>query len=677
VNLRTVRTIFFKEVVDALRDRRTLVAMIGVPVVLYPALFIFVSQTAIITQTRLAEQVSRVAVEGDGSAVLTPWLEEAENLQVIETGDGESAIAEGDLDALVVVGDPAVLEQGESLEVEIQFDATEEGSRQAQERVRQALLEKEEKLLLARLNEVQLDKSYVEPLAIRTENVAPPEKLAGSILGMIVPMIMVVMVGLGAFYPAVDLTAGEKERGTFETLLTTPAGRLEIVTGKFLTVFSLATFTGLLNVGSIMLVLAFQVAQLPEDMSETLQISLPPSAAALMVLVLIPLAFFISAAMMDVAVFARSFKEAQNFVSPFFIAITFPAALAAVPGFELNAVTQVIPVAGAALLYKELLVEGAAPEQIFAVLITTTAYALLALLLAGWLFQREDVVLNEEGGMALSLRRSELTPKDQPSVALSLFIFVVCLLLFFYLGQYAQSRDPLSGLLFSLWVVVLLPPIVILWLRRVNLREALFLRLPAPRPAAASLLMMLSWPLVLLELSVWHGRFLPIPPGLEEQFAQPITDIISRIGFGGALFVLAASPAICEEVLFRGAVLSGLKRRLPVWAGCLVVALLFGFMHLNVYRFALTAASGLVLAYMVWRSASLFTGVLGHFLVNATALFLASQYARDGAIREYIAGPIERGEGMNPVVVLPAAAVFISGFILMELTTKPSGKGVV
>ena len=170
----------------------------------------------------------------------------------------------GELDAVVMApeGFAATLASGGTAEVKIAYDAAEVLSREASDRIESALIKARDALVQERIEAEGLVETFAKPLILKWENVAQPGKATGSILGMILPLLMVVMLGVGAFYPAIDLTAGEKERGTFETLLSTPTSKTEIVFGKFFAVFALSMLAGLLNLASMMATLGFQLSQI-------------------------------------------------------------------------------------------------------------------------------------------------------------------------------------------------------------------------------------------------------------------------------------------------------------------------------------------------------------------------------------------------------------------------------
>lgn len=666
---RIVSTIFFKELRVMLRDKRTLIAMIGVPIILYPAILIITSQMTILHISTVEESSSRVTLQSQHPSPVMEWLAALPKIEFVETTDPEQSLLAGRVDAVVVVkghGRDALTEQG-SLPIEILYDATEARSRVASRRVFDALRKIQDSLLARRLEAERLPPEFVNPLFVTEKNVAPPTRIAGTLLATLLPVIMVLMVGIGAFYPAVDLTAGEKERGTFETLLSTPTSKFEIVCGKFLAVFTISLLTGLLNLGSMALTFAFHLSDLLQELQmgagDTV-IRIPPATGALMVLVMIPLALFISALMMSVAVFARSFKEAQNYVTPFFIAITIPAAFAGLPGLKLTAMSQFLPIVNVGLLFKALLTDRASAESVFTVFFSTAVFAALALVCATWLFQREELILAEEGGIPLSLRRAHLPARTAPTAGMGLVLYAFTLLLIFYVGVYTQSRHALFGLLITEWLLILAPTLGLLWYARVDLAAALNLRRVSVTGIAGAMLTAFSWLILAFQLGIWNSGILPMPEEMARQLQESLRfEDASPVVL---LLVLAVSPALCEEALFRGAMLSGFRRSMSGWVAVPLIGILFGLYHISIYRVALTGLTGIVLTYLVWRSGSIWTGVLAHFIVNGAAVLVATRRAP-----AFIIGFLEQREvsgGALPIWLLAAAvAGFAAGVALVSL----------
>ncbi len=668
---RIVRTIFFKELLDTFRDRRTLIAMVGVPVILYPALFILATQATLIQQSRMEKTRAKVAVTGEDASQIVGWLEAEEKIEVTPSDEPLADLEAGKLDAVVTVpaGVAEALEAGGTAEIEIAYDAAEVVSRKASDRLEEVLRKARDALIAERIENEGLADTFAKPLKLTWENVAPPSKATGSILGTILPLLMVVMLGVGAFYPAVDLTAGEKERGTFETLLSTPTSKMEIVFGKFFAVFTLSMLTGLLNLASMIATLLFQLTQIMDATEGTdfaLDITdIPPQTFAAILLVLIPLSLFISAMMMSVALLARSFKEAQNYVTPFFMALIIPASIVAIPGVELTPGTQFIPVGNVSLLFRDLMMGKATLDEVFIVFLVTTVYALIALVIATWMFQREDVILSEESGIPLTFNRDRIEARELPSLGTSLGIFAVVMLLIFYAATYAQSRNLHLGLLLTQYGLILVPVLLALWYVKANPKTTLNLRPPRAGAALGTLLMAPAWVVISIQLGVYHNRVLPAPPELMELAEKLFAVSELPGGVWTLLFIVAISPAICEEVLFRGMLLSGFRQRLPQWAAILAVGILFGFFHLSIYRLVPTGLTGIFFTYLVLRSGSIYLAMFAHFVLNGLSILIETGNF-PAFVMDFLENANIEQSGLPLWVVGTAIAVFLAGIILME-----------
>ncbi len=665
-----VFTILRKELLDTMRDKRALLLMVGVPVILYPALLIIASQATIMQMDKMKSTASRVALSAPDAQV-EQWLADLDDVELQTPADPSAALHANDIDALVVLDDSFQedVAQDRSGGIEIQYDSAEPASQIARERLEQAFEKHSKELLRQRLDKRSISEDYIQPLAVKSENVAPPSKTTGAVLGLALPVLLVVMLGLGAFYPAIDLTAGEKERGTFESLLTTPISKLDIVFGKYLTVCILSMFTGMLNLASMAMTFSFQLAQLRESVG-SFQVQLSPGTILLVVIIILPLSLFISAVMMSLAMFARSMKEAEFFLTPFLFLIMFPALLTAVPGMELTAAIQFIPITNVALLFKELMVSPTSWEAVFPVFLSTTIYAMLAILFAVWVFQREEVVLSEEKGIPLTLRRSQFRPRNAPTPGMALWLFGIALLLLFYGGSYVQQRELWSGILITQWLLFAAPLVLLLWYVRVNVREALYLHLPTIQAFAATLIIASAWLVLVMQVGFWQQKVLPIPEEMAKEMERLFTGGQQSVWV--TLLIIALSPAICEELLFRGAILSGLRQVLPVWAAIIVVGVLFGLMHISVFKIVSTALSGMVLTYLVIRSGSILTSMTAHFMVNGAAVIVTSGVLPKGIEDRLDLASMEQ-HGVPLTIFTVAAVVFVAGIVMMEMVTRRRG----
>ncbi|HUR55488.1 MAG TPA: ABC transporter permease subunit, partial [Gemmataceae bacterium] len=207
----------------------------------------------------------------------------------------------------------------------------------------------------------------------------------------IIPFLLVMWMLTGAIYPAIDMTAGEKERGTMETLLISPAERAEIVAGKFLATTTLGFGTAVWNV--LLMVIAVTVAQqfFPYPLL---------SAGGLLVCVLaaLPLAMLFAAGCLALGIFARSTKEGNYYMVPMFFVVLPLGYWSMAPGIELDARMSWVPITNALLLQQRLMAvrPDAFPWQhVPAVVISLTACVAAALYLAVKQFKREAVLFRE------------------------------------------------------------------------------------------------------------------------------------------------------------------------------------------------------------------------------------------------------------------------------------------
>jgi sodium transport system permease protein len=237
----------------------------------------------------------------------------------------------------------------------------------------------------------------VKPFDVRTENVAPPEKVGGNAIGGIVPYLFLLLCFTGAMYPAMDLTAGEKERGTMETILCSPVARLDLVLGKFLMVLTASLGTVICSLISMGLTVAIGGPLLAgmagggRGAAAALPTVDPLGLVAVFAMVF-PMAVLFSAGLLAISLFAKSFKEAQSYVSPLVIVIVLPAVIGVLPGVELNARLALVPILNVSLVSKEL-VSGVWQWPYIALIFgSTSVYAALALGLAVRMFNREDVL---------------------------------------------------------------------------------------------------------------------------------------------------------------------------------------------------------------------------------------------------------------------------------------------
>lgn len=625
--------VLLKELRETLRDRRTLLMMIAVPVLLYPVIFVVSEQLFLFGQRSLEEQASPVAIVGGEPGDLLELVRSDSALRLVPvTGDPEKAIRSDSVAAVALLGPER--EADASRPVTIVFDAASDRSRQGRQKLRGVLAAWRDTLLQRRLSAHGLTPGFARPIAVSDSSVARPEEVGGYTLGRILPLLLVVVTLLGAFYPAIDLAAGEKERGTLETLLTAPVPARSVVTGKFVAVALIGVVAAALNLASM--VLTFQTGLVQMADVPNLKVSLSAGALVVIFLTLIPLAVLFSALFLGIAVRSASFKEAQNALTPIYMLVIVPAMLPLFPGIDFGPLLALVPVAGVSFLFRDLMAGDAVAWKAFLVVGSTVLYAVAALAFAAHVFGSERVLFasGETGGeregagslwSRLGLRRVSAAARSVPSPQASLGFVAGVAVLFFYAGVGLQAHLGERGLLLSEWLLLLAPALVFSRAGGFDLRRTLSLRAPR-RAALAGALLLIAGCMPIAWAIGWLQSFvLPVPWQLLRGLEQLVTaHSLRRLAW--LVLLLAITPAICEEMVFRGVLLGG-TRSLTPWRAILLNGLVFGAFHLSfetAIRFLPTAWLGIVIAWAVWRTGSIWIGVLMHFLNNGTILVLAS-----------------------------------------------------
>lgn len=409
MNWNAICTVYFKELKDSLRDKRTLITTIVIPTLVIPVLMFgagFVMKK-VITKAK-NETTTVMIVGGNDSPALVEAIKANEDFRVVETTeDFKDKISDKEIRVAVdiPVGFDTALAAGEMPDVTIYHYQGEMKSGIGRGQVSGFLVDYRSGVVEESFKERGLPMSLAKPFTVKSENVAPPEKVGGNAIGGFVPYIIVILCFTGAMYPAMDLTAGEKERGTMETLLCSPLNRVNIVMGKFLMTFtaSIATMILSLTTLGISAMVAGQMLAGGAGAAEAAGVAGAGGSGAPAVLIdpmglvgvfamILPVAVLFSAILLTVSLFAKSFKEAQSYVSPGMIIIIVPAMLGMLPGIDLNMSTVFVPILNLSLVCKEMLSGVWNWEYIALIFTSSGVYAAIALWLCVKMFNREDVI---------------------------------------------------------------------------------------------------------------------------------------------------------------------------------------------------------------------------------------------------------------------------------------------
>jgi sodium transport system permease protein len=401
MNLRNIGIVYRKELREALRDRRTLISTVLVPLLAFPLLSIGIGVLAAMLISKAKEEVPRVMIlGGTDSPGIVSGLKKLDKIEIVAAEPNwKDQVINKDVRAAVEIppGFEADLGQQKSDTVKIYMYEGEMKSSFAADRVEKYLKEYSDNVVKERLAAKNLPASVLKPFEIKQDNVAPPEKVSGATMGGLVGYMVILLCLTGAMYPAIDLTAGEKERGTMETILSSPISRMHLVLGKFFLVLTAALGTAALSVlsmGVSFSALGHFAANSGKDNGGAgqLLLHLGPKVVFSVFIMALPLAVMFSAALMTISLFAKSYKEAQSYIQPLMFVVIIPAVASVLPGIELTPKLALIPILNASLLCKELVAGTYHWNYIAIIFLSTSIYAAAALFLAVKMFQREDVL---------------------------------------------------------------------------------------------------------------------------------------------------------------------------------------------------------------------------------------------------------------------------------------------
>lgn len=645
-----IRAVFWLEIQSLLRDPRTLLISVVLPIVLIPAILIagnWVEER----EARSAEALTfRLAVEGERadlarSLLNTQALSDGGSLdsrfQLVSVEDPWEALASGRIDVILEGMDaegwrqgvrdgsiePGATDPPPELEgaprMRLHFHSNRTASREGAQALRTRLLDTRE----ARRDSILLAAGLPAPpeniLVVEAVNVASPEAMEGALLGRFLTLILLGLMALGGSALATDTLAGEKERGTLNTLLTAAARRQEIISGKLLAIMAVAFGIALVQVLNLWFFLGLGIV----DIGGAFAVRVPTEAALLLLVLYLPAVALVSGILLLTSAYARSYKEAQLYLTPVLLGLILPSVAPLLPGISLQSAIILIPIANLGVAVRDVMMGDVQPGWILGAWIVTA-------LAAAWVTRRSVLALEDEnlilgersveehtGGEGLFRRRI---------VVWILVLWAVKILVNFNLPFTDIRLVSLVsvGLLFTLF------PLAAILRFRLPVREALALRMPHPGVWIGVLLGVPAGILTVLGVFQLVDTVIPVPTEMLESLGQALMP--EEIPLWHLLIVIALVPGIAEELTFRGVILHGLRRRLTPVALALVVGIIFGIFHFSLFRIPTTAVLGVILTAVTLLTGSIFPAMVWHVLNNALAV-LASRDALPGVDSQWFA----------------------------------------
>jgi len=352
-------SIFKKELIDVLRDRRTLMFMVVIPILITPLLVIGSIKFQEYQNRKSEEKILKIAYINESEDSLTKeLLSDQKGVKIIEgvpIDSIESYIKSDSLQGGLYLGKGFLkkIKTNSSGDVKIYYKSSDLMSK-SKKRMQAALDIYKEKIIAERLKQLNVDGQILEPITITNIDMATAKETLGKAIGGFIPYVLVMFIFLGAMYPAIDLGAGEKERGSLETLLSSPATKFEITMGKLLVVSLTGIVSGLVSVLGISSSLFF-IDKIPVQIQETILELINPFMIFSIIILMIPIAIFFASMLLSISFYARSFKEAQSLMGPLNMVIIVPLFLSLGPGMEMDHATALMPLINVGLLTKEIL----------------------------------------------------------------------------------------------------------------------------------------------------------------------------------------------------------------------------------------------------------------------------------------------------------------------------------
>lgn len=696
-----------KELLDVFRDKKAIIMMVLVPILLYPLIFFGSMAVMTMIQSNMEEGEYKVAIVASDDGALKSAVEKHnENAKVearekAETESTDQGNSSDDsvsqknsastsangiaTDVLTLVdapsGDYQEALQNEELDAyvtsskdssgktvyEVYYVSSITNSSYAAGIVRDVVDELSREESKEKIQAAGLDADVImNPVVYESEDLASSEQSAGSILGMILPFLLVLSLLMGTMYPAIDVTAGEKERGTLETLLTLPVSNREIIFSKFFTVAIIGIISALLNIVSIAFMGIYMI-RLMGDAMESMGISFAGidigkfiPAIIFTVLAILAFSLFISAVTMCITSLAKSYKEANNYITPLMLVVMLTGYIGFIPNIELTHTMALVPVANICLMIKNLLLFKVEYKLVAVVLVSNVLYAIVAVLILSRIYDSENVLF-DEGKFSLKLfeRRSNMKKGGVPTTGDAWFMVVFVMFAYLYLGSVLEMKYGFGGIFGIQMIIFVLPLLYVLYTKRSILQTYSFRKTKLMNFVAA-LFMGCGTMLIGIILTSFVSMLFPTEA---EMVSSGLMNELMSDNELLTFAVVALTPAICEEMLFRGFLFSAFRGKHKIVVSVLLTAVIFGVYHMSIVRFFTTALLGAALAVIVYYSGSIFPAMMMHAINNGIAVL--QMYHPDTMENVFPLFAVEEPGIMESIVVSTMGILLLAAGVAM------------
>ena len=662
-----LKTLVKKEIMDILRDKKTLVIMVAVPVLLYPLLIIGMTLGVSYFMQAQEDKAYTIGYAAENRELVTHLenlyeqaKEDMDANLVFEAADSaEEETLREETDAWM-----SFAEEGEVLHVTVAYTSSNQDSSYAERALEELFDRYREELVSQNLSQKGLTQDFIYPVTYETEDSATISETVGMSMGGTVGMLLITTILLGAFYPAVDVTTGEKERGTLETLLTLPVTNFQMIMSKFIAVSVFACVTAILSMlalGGSIAVLLFGMSEELTDSLGGFSISAILGSIPILLLVMIATALLITAFSMCFCIFAKSNKEANNYMTPVMLIVMFASMIGMIPSVVLDYRTVLIPIVNVSLLIKDVMSQQMQLSLAGLVIAINLAYSVLIVWILGKLYDSEDILFSDGfRSIRLFQKRSDIKPGMVPAAGDVILTIVVILLLCIYAGSVISVRDVLGGA-FANQVVILAVPLLVMWYLKTDIRALCSMKhSPKIKGVFGSIFLYVG---VYLISTILGSLLSGIMPESAENMTMTYEMLVDH-SFLLVAFVGAVMPAIGEELLFRGYILGSFRHKYGIKMAIILSAVIFGAFHMSLVKFIPTMLLGICFAYIVSATDSIFITMGLHFINNFIS-FAALKYPEQ--IEKILPFFTKDYLAAEEIVALLVAAVisFLVGVVLM------------
>ncbi len=602
-----------KEIIEVIRDKKTLLSMIIIPLFLYPLLLIGVTMFSQVVESDSVLSPAIVYFEGDIPDSFIEYID-SNDYQTVEFYSSTPTDKHIDYH-LLFQEDGTIYIEYNSSELSASFTINDFSTFFTNFQIYQL----EHSLL-----ESDVVYSVITPNDVSYEDTATNTQTIEMLLSQILPMLLLVGVVLGVIYPAIDIVTGERERNTLETLLSLPLSSLEIVASKFIAIAIAGVVSTLLNVLSLSLSIWYLITGLlvNADTPSTFSINIEQLLLPLLItaICLVTFSFFVSAITMIVVSMTKSFKEAQNYCTPLMLVILLPSYITMVPSISLDPITSFIPIVNISLGVKALFTANTDYLLISFVILSNLLYSSLAVVLLSKIFTSENILFSSKHNFKLLQSRSNRPFIGTPGIGDGIILFSGGLVAILYLSTVVTMfTSDTHIILFSTQCIIALIPLLYSLYIKCDFKETFSLKYFHYK------YILLGIPLVLISLFgvvIIQNILISIIPSLQT-FVENFSNMISFDSLYIQVFLVAIMPAICEELFFRGFLLKAFNVDKHPFTIILITSILFGIYHMNILQFFTGLLLGSVLGFITYKSKSIYPAIILHFMNNFIAILIS------------------------------------------------------